>query len=71
VLQAGSLRAPRYLPVEVASMPRRMSISSLVSDGVASRAHDNLLSLAVDLYPFEPLAHRAWELRADLMPYDA
>ncbi len=36
-----------------------------------ARAHDDLLTLIVELFPYEPLARRVWELRENVTPYDA
>jgi predicted nucleic acid-binding protein len=37
----------------------------------ASLAHDDLLSLRVDLFPYAPCASRVWELRSGVTAYDA
>ncbi len=37
----------------------------------AARAHEDLLQMRVELYAFEPLARRIWDLRANVGTYDA
>lgn len=66
-----ALVAAQHLPVEVASVLRRSARSGTISDDVASLAHQNLLDLSVTYVPYEPVATRAWALRANVTPYDA
>lgn len=65
------LAAPHLLLVEVASILRRMARAGQISDDIAALAHDDLLRLPVELFPYEPVAARAWELRPNLTSYDA
>jgi predicted nucleic acid-binding protein len=65
------LTAPHLMPFEVANALRRNQIVGALSPDVATLAHMDLLDLAVDLYPFEAAADRAWELRGTLSSYDA
>lgn len=37
----------------------------------AAQAHADLLDLSIEMWPYEPLAQRAWELRGNLSIYDA
>jgi predicted nucleic acid-binding protein len=37
----------------------------------ASAAQQDLVSLELELFPFEPFSLRVWQLRANLMSYDA
>lgn len=71
VLASGPLAAPHLMPIEATSILRRAALSSALDDSVASLAHADLLRLAVELFPYEPVASRAWELRANLTSYDA
>jgi predicted nucleic acid-binding protein len=71
VLLSGHLAAPHLMPVEVANVLRRASLSGAVSPDVASLACADLQALRVELFPFEPAALRAWELRGSLTMYDA
>ncbi|MGF1668626.1 MAG: type II toxin-antitoxin system VapC family toxin [Acidimicrobiia bacterium] len=70
-LGGGSLAAPHLLPVEVAGMLRRAALTGAIPDTVATLAHADLLDIPMILYPYEPLAHRIWSLRANVTGYDA
>ena len=37
----------------------------------ANAAHDDLMQLEIELFPFEPFADRIWELRHHVTSYDA
>ncbi|HET6680131.1 MAG TPA: type II toxin-antitoxin system VapC family toxin [Gemmatimonadaceae bacterium] len=65
------LVAPELLPAEVATILRRAALSGDISGDTASLAHGDLLSLRIDLIPYEPVAHRTWELRQHLTVYDS
>lgn len=65
-----TLAAPHLLPVEVASALRRLVAAGQLSVEAAGLAHDDAVRLGVDLYAYEPVADRVWELRAALSPYD-
>jgi len=70
-LSEGDLVAPHLMPVEVANILRRSEARRIVDGSEAAAAFDDLRRLAVELVPFEPIAERAWELRANLTVYDA
>lgn len=65
------LVAPHLMPIEAANILRRLAHDGHVSDDVAALAHADLLDLPVELVGYEPVAARAWELRANLTMYDA
>ena len=69
-LRGEDLVAPHLLPVEAANILRRAALTGGISADVATIAHDDLLALRVDLYPYEPVASRVWELRHNLTAYD-
>lgn len=71
VLVAGPLAAPHLMPAEAANILRRTALAGDLSADVAALAHDDLLALRVELFPYAPLASRAWELRANVTTYDA
>jgi predicted nucleic acid-binding protein len=64
------LAAPQLMPVEVANLLRRAALTGDVSDDVAGLAHADLLALPVDLFPYELVAERVWELRGAVTAYD-
>lgn len=65
------LAAPHLMPVEAANILRRAAHCGEISSDVASLAHADLLDLRVALFPYAPVASRAWELRENLTLYDA
>ena len=71
VLLEGQLAAPHLLPVEVANILRRAGASGQVSRDAASLAYDELRAMPVELFPYDPVAARVWELRDNVTPYDA
>ena len=71
VLSSDVLAAPHLMPVEVANILRRAILSGEVSSDTASMAHADLLELHVELFPYAPFAARVWELRDNLVAYDA
>lgn len=70
LLASEPLAAPHLMPVEAASILRRAALARELSDDVASLAHADLLRLPVELFPYEPLAERVWELRGSIPAYD-
>lgn len=65
------LVAPTHLFVEVSSALRRHVFARQLGREVAALAHADLIDLDVQLFPFEPLAERVWELHATVTSYDA
>ncbi|WP_022885539.1 type II toxin-antitoxin system VapC family toxin [Glaciibacter superstes] len=66
-----TLIAPAVLPFEVANVLRRRRNAGLLSPGEAAVAHDAFIELPVDLWPWEVMAARAWQLGDNLSSYDA
>jgi len=71
VLASEELVAPHLMPVEAANILRRAGLVGEISSDAAALAHGDLLSLRVDLFAYEPVARRVWELRDNLIAYDA
>lgn len=71
ILLSDHLAAPHLLSVEVANILRRAVLAGDLSSDLASLAHAELHALDVDLFPYLPVASRAWALRANLTLYDA
>lgn len=65
------LAAPHIMPAEVANILRRAVLGGAMSSDSASLAHGELLDMRVELFPYEALARRVWELRDNLTTYDA
>jgi predicted nucleic acid-binding protein len=66
-LTGSELIAPSLVPFEAADIIRRHDVAGVVGEDQAAQAHADLL----DLWPYELLAPRAWELRHNLTIADA
>lgn len=62
---------PGLVVFEAANVIRRHELAGLVGADQAVQAHGDLLDLAIELWPYELLASRAWQLRKNLSVYDA
>jgi predicted nucleic acid-binding protein len=65
------LAAPNLVHFESANIIRRHELAGIVGADQAAQAHADLLDLAIEPWPYELLAARAWELRHNLSIYDA
>lgn len=65
------LAAPSLVGFETANVIRRHELARLITADQAAQAHSDLLDLAIELWPHELLATRAWQLRLNLSIYDA
>lgn len=70
-LDRDDLVAPHLMPVEVANGLRRGVMRGRLSADSATLAHFELSRMPVQLFSYEQLADRVWELRDNLSPYDA
>jgi predicted nucleic acid-binding protein len=70
-LTGAELAAPSLVDFEAANIIRRHELAGIVSKDQAEQAHTDLLDLAIEQWPHETLAARAWELRRNLSIYDA
>lgn len=59
------------MPAETANILRRASAARDVSVDVAALAHEDLMLLRVELFPYRMCAARVWELRENVTAYDA
>lgn len=64
------LAAPHLMPVETANILRGAALAGEISADTASQAHADLLTLRVDLLPYDPVAARVWEMRENVTAYD-
>ncbi len=71
VLARAELAAPSLLAFEVANIIRRHELAAQIHADQAAQAHADLLDLAIEQWPYDLLASRAWELRRNLTIYDA
>lgn len=65
------LDAPDLILVESLSVIRRQALAGMLDPAQAEQAVDDLLTLPIVIHPTAPLLRRAWELRANVTPYDA
>jgi predicted nucleic acid-binding protein len=71
-IDSGSIiTAPTLVTYETANVIRKHELSGQVSPDQAAQAHADLLDLTIELWPYDILASRAWELRQNLSIYDA
>ena len=70
-LTGAELFAPELLPLECANIIRRHELNGVISPDIGAQVHLDLLDLAVELWPYDAVAQRVWQLRAHLTAYDA
>lgn len=70
-VEGAVLAAPDLVLVEAANILRRRELAGAIDPTEASLAHEDLLALSVQLWPYPPLADRVWQLRANITCYDA
>ena len=70
-LGAAELFAPSLLHYETANILRRHELGGAISGDQAAQAHADLLDLGIEVWPYELLGARVWELRHNLSSYDA
>jgi predicted nucleic acid-binding protein len=70
-IDSGTITAPTLVTCETANVIRRHELSGQISPDQAAQAHADLLDLTIELWPYDILASRAWELRQNLSIYDA
>ena len=66
-----SLAGPELALAEASNILRRLERAGVVSRLEAMSAHQDLLQLDLESFPFTPFAERVWALRNDLTSYDA
>ncbi|HNM84141.1 MAG: type II toxin-antitoxin system VapC family toxin [Mycobacterium sp.] len=70
-LAHSTLHAPALLPFECGNILRRHEAAGLIGTDQADQAYRDLADLPVELWPYDALAARIWELRRNLTSYDA
>lgn len=70
-IAGADLAAPCLVAFESANIIRRHECAGIVSPDQAVQAHADLLDLAIEAWPYELFADRAWGLRHNLSSYDA
>ena len=70
-LAEGPLAGPELALAEASNILRRLERAGIISRLEATDAHDDLLRLDLEMFPFAPFAERVWALRGNLTSYDA
>lgn len=70
-VDSSEIAAPALVTNETANVIRRHELAGQISPDQSAQAHADLLDLAIELWPYDLLATRAWELRLNLSIYDA
>jgi predicted nucleic acid-binding protein len=70
-VESGEIAAPALVTYETANVIRKHELAGQISPDQSAQAHADLLDLAIELWPYDLLAARAWELRMNLSIYDA
>lgn len=65
------LAGPELALAETSNILRRLERARRISRFEATSAHQEMLRLQMDLYPFSPFAERIWALRTNMTSYDA
>jgi len=71
VLKNGSLCAPELIRVEVANVLQRLERAGQIAVHEANAAYEDLMELELELHPFDAFSERVWELRHNVVSYDA
>jgi predicted nucleic acid-binding protein len=71
ILANGSLHAPELVRAEATNVLRRLERAKQITTAEANAAHDDLMRLDLEMFPFDPFADRVWELRHTMTSYDA
>lgn len=69
--EARDLAAPDLVDAETVAVLRKRWSAGSISDGRFAAAVQDLEEVELERYPVLPLMRRAYELRANLTPYDA
>jgi len=70
-VSGASVAAPELVLFETANILRRHQLAGRLDRSATTLAHEDLLSLPLQLWPYRHLAERVWELRDNLTVFDA
>jgi predicted nucleic acid-binding protein len=71
IVEGNALYAPELAPVEATNILRRLELAKKITTLEANGAHEDLMQLDIELFPFAPFADRIWQLRPTVTSYDA
>jgi predicted nucleic acid-binding protein len=70
-LVGAHVAAPALLSFECSNIIRRHELAGLIGPDQAVQAHADLLALPLELWPYDVIGPKVWELRHNLSSYDA
>jgi predicted nucleic acid-binding protein len=70
-IESSEIAGPTLVTYETANVIRRHELAGQISPDQSAQAHADLLDLAIEIWPYDLLAPRTWELRLNLSIYDA
>jgi predicted nucleic acid-binding protein len=71
VIAQDDLTGPELVLAEASNILRRLELTGRITRSEATRTHNDLLMLDLELFPFAPFAQRVWALRDNVTSYDA
>ncbi|MGO1591774.1 MAG: type II toxin-antitoxin system VapC family toxin [Ancrocorticia sp.] len=70
-LEGETLHAPAHIRIEATNVIRRQRNAGILAASKADVAFDGIMGAPIQLWPFELLATRAWEIGTNATSYDA
>ena len=71
LIASGSLHSPELARAEASNVLRRLELAKHIATSDANAAHEDLMRLHLEQFPFDPFADRVWQLRHTVTIYDA
>ena len=71
IIASGLLHTPELARAEASNVLRRLELAKHIATSEANAAHEDLMRLHLEQFPFDPFADRVWELRHTVASYDA
>ena len=71
IIASGSLHTPELARAEASNVLRRLELAKHIATSEANAAHEDLMRLNLEQFPFDPFAERVWHLRHTVTSYDA
>lgn len=71
ILARGPVHAPELARAEATNILRRLERAKHITTPEANAAHEDLMQLEMETFPFDLFADRIWELRHNVTSYDA
>lgn len=71
IIASGSLNSPEFVRAEASNVLRRLELAKHIAKSEANAAHEDLMRLPIEPFPFDQFADRVWQLRHTVTGYDA